>query len=510
MLQIRHLTITHRQDLRPLLEDFSFSLRPGDRAAVIGEEGNGKSTLLKLIADESLVAGYAAYTGEILRDGMRPGYLSQELTGAERASSVYAFCLQEPAFLDREPRELSEIAAALGLPPALLYDDRPVSTLSGGEQVKLRLARLLAARPDFLLLDEPSNDLDLDTLAWLEAYLLACPLPVLYISHDETLLERTANVVIHLELLRRKTVPRATVARMPYRQYVDQRLSLQARQEQMARKEKADQEKQMEKYRRIYQRVEHEQNVISRQDPGGARLLKKKMKAVKSMGRRFERQAEDATPMPEAEEAIFACFPESAALPAGKPVIDYSLEVLRMGDRVLAEGIRLTVTGPEKIGITGQNGVGKTTLLRALAAELLARPELKAAYMPQNYEEGLTMARTPVELLSAVGDREEQTRIRTLLGSLKYTPEEMEHPAGALSGGQKAKLYFVKMILAGSRVLLLDEPTRNFSPLSNPVIRQVLREYRGAVISVSHDRKFLEEVCDRVYRLTPEGLRRTR
>lgn len=120
------------------------------------------------------------------------------------------------------------------------------------------------------------------------------------------------------------------------------------------------------------------------------------------------------------------------------------------------------------------------------------------------------MSRTPVELLSAVGDREEQTWIRTLLGSLKYTPEEMDHPAEALSGGQKAKLYFVKMILTGSQVLLLDEPTRNFSPLSNPVIRRVLREYRGAMISVSHDRKFLEEVCDRVYRLTPEGLRRTR
>lgn len=173
----------------------------------------------------------------------------------------------------------------MGLTEELLYADRPVSSLSGGERVKLQLACLRMARPDALLLDEPSNDIDIETLEWLERFILSSEAPVLFVSHDETLIENTANRILHLELVRKKTLPRATVVRMPYRQYVAERLSSLERQEQMARKEASEYRKQMDRYRQIYQRVEHEQNVISRQDPGGARLLKKKMKAVKSMGR---------------------------------------------------------------------------------------------------------------------------------------------------------------------------------------------------------------------------------
>ena len=102
--------------------------------------------------------------------------------------------------------------------------------------------------------------------------------------------------------------------------------------------------------------------------------------------------------------------------------------------------------------------------------------------------------------------KEERTRIRTYLGSLKYTPDEMEHPIRELSGGQKAKVLLLRMSLSGANVLILDEPTRNFSPLSGPVIRKMLREFQGAVISISHDRKYIEEVCDKIYQLNPNGL----
>ena len=127
--------------------------------------------------------------------------------------------------------------------------------------------------------------------------------------------------------------------------------------------------------------------------------------------------------------------------------------------------------------------------------------------MPQNYEALLDMDETPVDFLDATGDKEERTRIRTYLGSLKYTADEMEHPIRELSGGQKAKVLLLKLSMSGANVLILDEPTRNFSPLSGPVIRKMLREFPGAIISVSHDRKYLSEVCDKIYRLTPEGLR---
>ncbi len=169
--------------------------------------------------------------------------------------------------------------------------------------------------------------------------------------------------------------------------------------------------------------------------------------------------------------------------------------------------MRLWVDGPEKIGIVGPNGTGKSTLLKLTADELLARTDLRAAYMPQDYGDLLLGDKTPVEVLAPSGRREDVTRARTLLGSMKYKAEEMEHPAAGLSGGQRAKLLFLAMVLNGSNVLVLDEPTRNFSPLSAPVIRQVLADFPGVIISVSHDRLYLEQVCMRVLELSENGLR---
>lgn len=506
MLQIKHLTITHRKDLRPLLVNFDLTLNPGEKAAVIGEEGNGKSTLLKLLYDPALVSDYVEYTGEISKGNLRLGYLPQELPLADRSVSAAEFCAACPDFWDRTPRELAEIAGFLSFPMELFYSDRPMECLSGGEKIKLQLARLLISRPDVLLLDEPSNDLDLETLEWLEGFLQNCPQAVLYISHDETLLERTAEMVIHLELVRRKTLPRWTVLRLPYIDYVNQRLRSLEHQTQMARSEQADYKAKMEKFRQIRQKVAHQQAAISRQDPHGGRLLKKKMHTVQALGRRFEREKERMTQLPDVEEAIFLRFPETVRLPAGKIVLDLDLPVLSVGDRVLAKNLKLHVEGPEKLCIIGPNGVGKTTLLREITARLLPRTDLKAAYMPQNYEDLLPLSQTPVDFLNQSGSREEATRIRSFLGSVKYTPQEMDHPIGEMSGGQKAKLLFLKLVLDGANVLILDEPTRNFSPLSNPVIREILCAYGGAIISVSHDRKYMEEVCDKLYGLTAEGL----
>ena len=330
MLQIRHLTVTHRQDLRTILDDFSFILRKGDKAAVIGEEGNGKSTLLKLIYREDLVRGYAEYTGDIIKGNARFGYLAQELAPEQNGQSVAAFFSGNPAFLSRPPREICGIAARLGLNSGFFGSGQTVGTLSGGEKVKLQLAAILMEEPDALLLDEPSNDLDIEALEWLEWFIRSCSVPVMFISHDETLLENTANVIIHLEQVRRKTRPRYTVGRMSYRQYVDGRLSMLSHQEQIARKERSEYERQQEKFRRIQSKVEHQLETITRADPHGAHMLKKKMKAVKSMGRRFEREHETMTPVPDAEEAILMKFPENAAVP-GKRSLIFSLSVLRPG-----------------------------------------------------------------------------------------------------------------------------------------------------------------------------------
>ena len=508
MLQIRNLTITHKKDLRNLIEDFSFVLRPGDKTVLIGEEGNGKSTLLKLIHEEQLVEEYVTWSGEIIRNGVRTGYLAQEMGQEAQNCQVYEYFAENPLFYDWTPKELADLGRNFGFSLEFFYSDQQVATLSGGEKVKLQLARILMERPDVLLLDEPSNDIDLETLEWMETFICQTSLPVLYISHDEYLMERTANSVIHLEQTMRKTKPRWTVARVPYRTYMEERGHSLQRLEEQARSEKREYEKQQEKFRRIQQSVEYKQATITRQNPSGGRLLKKKMHAVKAQERRFEKQWEERTEVPDTEDAIYLRLGRQIPMPKGKEVLDYELDQLTADGKLLAEKIHLRIRGPEKVCIIGKNGVGKTTLLKQIAQELLSRKDLHAAYMPQNYGDLLPGEKTPLDFLQTKGDKEELTRIRTWLGSMKFTAEEMEHPIRELSGGQKAKLFFMKMSLEESDVLILDEPTRNFSPMSNPVIRRILADYQGAILCVSHDRKFIEEVCTEVYELTRDGLKR--
>jgi ATPase subunit of ABC transporter with duplicated ATPase domains len=397
-----------------------------------------------------------------------------------------------------------------GVEKQFVYRDQKMQTLSGGERVKAQMMRILIERPTILLLDEPSNDIDIETLELMEKLINGWKGAVLFISHDETLIEHTANRVVHFEQIRRKTKCRHSVANMPYCQYVEERMHNFDKQEMQALGERREKKIRDEKLRKIVQSVGARLDNISHADRDMiGRLLKKKMKNVKAMEKRFEREDENMTEMPEQEEAIFFKLGDKvSAIPSGKWVLQYHADKLISADgsRELSADIDLKIRGSEKIAIIGTNGCGKTTLLSILAKELLSRDDIRAAYMPQDYEKLLDMDETPVDYLDNSGDKEERTRIRTYLGSLKYTADEMEHPIRELSGGQKAKVLLLKLSMSGANVLILDEPTRNFSPLSGPVIRKMLKEFPGAVISVSHDRKYLEEVCDKVYRLTPAGL----
>ncbi len=508
MLQIKELTITYKKDLRNLISGLSFVLNPGDKAAIIGEEGNGKSTLMKMLYDERLVENYAEYSGEILRNNSVLGYLQQELEQPEKEMSIYEFMTQEAGFYEMEGKELAGMANRVGLPPDLLYSCQKVDTLSGGEKVKLQIIRLLCKRPDTLLLDEPSNDIDLETLEWLEQFILQWEGAILFISHDETLLERTANRILHLELLKKKKEAKHTICNTGYEEYVSSRQQQLTKQEQLAKNERNEYRAQQERLRRIEQKVAHQQNTISRQDPHGAALLKKKMRAVRSMAHRFEKEAAEMTEIPDTEEAIFLKFHGSERIPNGKNILQLTQKELRAGDELLAENLELLVKGREKICLIGKNGVGKTTLLKIIAEKLLERDDIHAAYMPQDYRDRMDFDRTPSAFLSQTGDKEELTKIHTFLGSLKFTAEEMNRPIQELSGGQKAKLFLLHLSMRGANVLILDEPTRNLSPLSNPVIRHLLKDFDGAIISVSHDRKYIAEVCDTVYELTKDGLSR--
>ena len=509
MLQIRELTITHRKDLRTILDRFSCTLNHGDKAVIIGEEGNGKSTLLKWIYDPALIEGYADAEGICTCRGEKLAYLPQELPEEDRKLTVYEFFCNYPLFHEISPKELVAQTARFGFDPDFCYSDRIMGTLSGGEKVKTQMLRILIEEPTVLLLDEPSNDLDIAMLEWIEKLILDFKGIVLFISHDETLIENTANMVIHLEQLYRKTECRFTVAKLSYKEYASQRLNALEYQEQQAKQDIREKKIRDEKYRKIAQKVEQAQENISQSDPHGGRLLKKKMKAVKSLERRFSREDESMTEMPYAEEAInFRLGSEENVIPNGKTVLEFGPEDVKIpdSDEILARNVELVVRGPEKIGIIGKNGIGKTTLIKEIVSSLEDRHDIRVEYMPQNYTDLLDPDRTPVQSICKNGDPEEKKTVRNWLAALRFTSDEMDRPVRELSGGQKAKIFLLRMNTFGANVLILDEPTRNFSPLSGPVIRSMLRGFPGAIISVSHDRKYLSEVCTKVLTFTEDGL----
>lgn len=174
---------------------------------------------------------------------------------------------------------------------------------------------------------------------------------------------------------------------------------------------------------------------------------------------------------------------------------------------VLVDSLFFTLNDGERLALIGEEGNGKSTLLHLIRNTLEKRSDLRVFYMPQDAGDLLDFSLSPVELLSPSGKKEERSRAGILLGSMKFTADEMNHPSAGLSGGQKAKLMFLMMAESGANVLLLDEPTRNLSPLSGPVIRELLAEYPICIITVSHDRRLIQEVCMRTVTLTPEGVR---
>ncbi|MBO4358672.1 MAG: ABC-F family ATP-binding cassette domain-containing protein [Erysipelotrichaceae bacterium] len=497
MLKIQDLTITTNKG-RVLLKDFSFVLNDNDKIALIGEEGNGKSTILKIIAGID-VSSYVSHEGQIIADG-RIAYLPQTLDEEDLRKDVASFISDE-----LEYGRLYSCAAGMKVDVTPLLE-RKMYTLSGGERVKISLLKILYQQPDMLLLDEPTNDLDLKTLIWLEEFIRNTDLPMIFISHDETLLENCAEGILHLEQLKRKTESHITFSGTDYRTYRKYRSDFIDKNNMIARKEKAEFNKQMEKWRKIYQRVDHEQKTISRQDPHGGFLLKKKMHSVKAQGRQLEEKEKNLTKKYEPEEAIDIFF-EHVDINPGKEILRLHLPELTVDEKILAENIDLTVFGNDKICIIGDNGSGKSTLIKMIAETLLQRDDINAGYMPQNYWEVMDYDISPVDYLWDGYSIREKGKIQSYLGALKFTTEEMSHAIRELSEGQKCKILMVKMILDGNDVLILDEPTRNLSPLSNPRIRQILNEYEGCIISVSHDRKYIEEVADKVYELDEDGLK---
>ncbi len=498
MLEIKDLNISING--RDLIRGLNLVLNPGDKLAVIGEEGNGKSTLLKAILG---LCDYAQVSGQINTKGCRIGYLEQSVNENDLRKTVYDFLFNDENDYYDKIGELYRYLDSFHLSDEML--EQKMETLSGGEKVKVSILKLLLNENDVLFLDEPTNDLDIETLEWLEQFINQTEQPILFVSHDETLLSNTANMILHLEQIMKKTDCRHTLMKIDYDSYVDQRIRKLDHQTQIAKSDKRKFNAQQERLQRIMQKVDYQQSTISRQDPHGAKVLKKKMHALKSQEKKMD--AMELMEMPDVEESINFFF-EDVSIPRSKKILELDMDQLSVGEKILSKDIHLDVKGNVHLCIIGQNGTGKTTLIKRIYDELKDRTDIHVGYMPQTYDEILDQYDYPLEFLCPKGDRDEITKARMLLGNMKFTREEMTSSIRDLSNGTKAKLFLVKLVLDRNDVLILDEPTRNVSPLSNPVIRKVLSDYQGTIISVSHDRKYIDEVIDTLYVLSKDGLKK--
>ena len=503
MLQVQNLSIYHTHNHFQLVENAQFTINPGDKVALVGAEGTGKSSLLQWLYNPDKLTDYITIKGDIINQFTRMAYLPQKISLETLNLSLEDFLYKADDLSQIDFNLFFQYCGALNFDYNSLELSRSLASLSGGQRIKLQLIKLLSKDPDLLLLDEPSNDLDLATVDWLVRFIQESPKTILYVSHDEYLLKETAQKVIHLEQLVHKSRPRFTEANYTYQEYVDRRQNKFQHQMQVARKQQEDQTAKVRRQKEIEHKLHQELNQTK--DSSAGRLLAKKMKNIQSQGRRFEREAESYEELPIRDEVIKIEFNRVKAV-ANKQLLHLYQEPLEVYGRKLVESITFTLDSHDKIGIIGANGIGKTSFLKYLQEHLSLRSDIQIGYMPQNYQEVLDYQKTAIDFLTKTANQEERTLLMTALGSADFTPEEMEQPVENLSGGQQAKLLLLKYSLDGSNVLLLDEPTRNFSPLSQAELRGVFQSFPGAFVAVSHNREFLQDVCHKVYELTAVGL----
>lgn len=504
MLQIKDLTIRLIEDDRIIIKDFDFTLNKGDKVGLIGEEGNGKSILLKTIVDRENTENFARISGEIYKNNEIIGYLPQSLPSEYKNMTSLAYLYHKLSYESVDYNLLYRYMSEFALPDDILAEDRPMASLSGGEKIKFILLVEMLKYPSIFLFDEPSNDLDYESLLWLENFMEDLQIPLIFVSHDTNLLRRVANRIIHLEQIRRRSMAKHTISNNTYNDYVAKRENFISTETTRANKEKEEFDKKLYKYKRVHDAVQHDLRATKNDFAG--RLLKEKMHTVKSIGRRLEKEEANLTQKPEFEDAIDIFFDEDIKVPNGKQILDFKKDELMIGSKVLARNIDLQIIGPEKICIIGKNGAGKTTLLREILKEC-EKLNLKEGYMPQSYFEYEKGSMTALEYLSQSEAKDDHIKSSNLLASLSFKREEMYRNISDLSGGQKAKLFFAKMNLDKAEVLILDEPTRNLSPLSKPEIIEALKAYKGAIIAVSHDKDFIDQVFDKLYELDNQGLK---
>jgi ATP-binding cassette subfamily F protein 3 len=519
MLQVNHIHLAYGPRL--ILDDVSFTVAPGEKAGLIGVNGAGKSSLLKIIA-----GALEADRGNVMRPRSF-GYLSQDIahetpiaagstvrdfmfssTGLDRAIQTFEDLSQKMTKSDDEDLEtlLEHFALAqealerlgyyeadarceeliTGLNIGGVTLDRSVSTLSGGQKTKLALARLLYQAPDLLLLDEPTNFLDVEATGWLMEFLQDYNGALLIISHDLDLLDRSINKVLRLnEFTHKLEEYRGTYSN--YLTVTGDALALMERTKKL-------QEREIERLRKTSQRLRGY----------GATRVKQRI----AVDKRIATLEESKPQLPQNSRHIKIDFP--VRHPSERTVVIAEELSKSYGQREIFHDISFEIERGQRLVIVGLNGAGKTTLLRTLlglttlnAGEVVIGDRVRLGYYAQE-NEGLNYENTVLNEANAILPTDSK-RVRSILGRFLFNGERVFQKIGTLSGGEKTRLALAKMVLDGPNLLVLDEPTTHLDVMSRNIIGEALGNYNGTIIAVTHDLEFVRHLKPDTLLLMPEG-----
>lgn len=518
ILQASHITKSFGADI--VLENINLTVQNGERVGLVGPNGAGKTTLLKIVTGR-----IPSDSGEVMKPkGVSFGYLAQDgglesnRTIWDEMISVFEPIIEQEKALRRLEKRMGEIsataspseyskvmeeyaalaedfknkggygyqAAIRGILHGLKFGnehEKLINTLSGGQKTRLALAKQLLTKPDLLILDEPTNYLDMETLTWLEQYLISYPGAVLVVSHDRYFLDSLVQVIY--ELQRGKAVKYIG----NYSQFIQQK------------KEKTEQ--QLKQYKKQQEEIAKMEDFVRRNmarssTTGRAQSRQKMLEKIQ----RLDKPVTDRS----------ARFSFGIQRASGSEVLKIKDMTIGYNKTALSHGINVEIKRGERVALVGPNGAGKSTLLKTIIGQLrplqgyfLTGTNVDIGYYEQEQAKSTSTKQVLNELWDHYAMMDEKD-IRTVLGCFLFSGDDVYKSTADLSGGERARLSLSKLMLKKANFLMLDEPTNHLDIYSKEVLEGALEDYPGTILFVSHDRYFLKKVATRVVELSPQGV----